>query len=322
MAVYNPAASDVHVNRPLTNILTGYHNSRYIADLIFPMVTVPKQSDIIAAMKQSAFFRNEGSVPIGEGGVAADIGYEVDTTPTYFCNKYGLRKIITDDHRTNQDAPFNADRDVALLLADKLEMVRERAFVSDFWKTGVWKTDKTGTTDFVKWSTYGTSSPIEDMREYSRTIRRLTGTEPNTFVLGDLTFDVLLDHPDVLERIVYTERGIASEALLASLFNVERILVGKSVYTADPEGTAEASVTYTASWDDDALLMYVAPRPMIWQPSAGYTFVWNTGVGAGIQWVRKYRDEPAMGDWVEVRSYFDQKAVATPSGLFISDAVD
>ena len=35
MPVYNPAASDVHVNKPLTNILTGFHNSKYIADEIF-----------------------------------------------------------------------------------------------------------------------------------------------------------------------------------------------------------------------------------------------------------------------------------------------
>jgi len=160
------------------------------------------------------------------------------------------------------------------------------------------------------------------MREFTRTIRRLIGLDPNTLVLGDLTYDRLVDHPDVLERIIYTERGIATSDLLATLFDVDRVLVGKSVYTADAEGTAEASVTYTAAWDDDALLMYVAPRPTVWDPSAGYTFYWNTGMGGGIQWARKYRDDERMGDYIEVRSFFDQRAVATPSGLFMSDAVD
>ena len=322
MPVYNPAASDVHVNKPLTKILTGFHNSEYIADAIFPLVPVDKQTDIIPAIKQSAFFRNEGTIPLGEAGIAADVGYEVDTTPTYRCISYGRRHFISDERRTNEDAPFNSDRDAAMLVADKLEMVRELSFVTDFWKKTVWGIDKTGTTDFTKWSSYGTSSPITDMRTYTRLVRRKIGRDPNTLVLGDLTYDKLVDHPDVLERIALTERGIATADLLAVLFDVSRVLVGKSVYTTDAEGTAEASVTYTAAWDDDALLLYVAPRPMIWEPSAGYTFYWNTGIGAGIQWARKYRDDERMGDYIEVRSFFDQKAVATASGLFMSDAVD
>jgi len=133
---------------------------------------------------------------------------------------------------------------------------------------------------------------------------------------------VLIDHPDVLERIKYTERGIATTDLLAALFDMDRVLVGESIYTADAEGTAEASVSYTASWDDDALMLYAPSRPSIFTPSAGYTFVWNTGMGNGIQYMRKYRDDVRGGDWVEVRSYYDQKSIVENAGLFLSDCVD
>ena len=200
MALNTPAASDVHVNKMLTNILIGYSNSAYIADEIFPAVTVDKQTDIIPAINKSAFFRDEAATPLGEAETAAAVGYRVDATATYYCDRYGIRHFISDDRRINEDDPFNSDREATLLVTDKLQMRRERAFVQDFWKKSVWTTDVTGGTTVTRWSDYGSSTPIEDMRTYRRTIRRLLGTNPNKLVLGDLTYDRLLDHPDILER--------------------------------------------------------------------------------------------------------------------------
>ena len=322
MPIYMPAAADVHVNKMLTNILVGYTNLEYIADQIFPVVPVDKQTDIIPAVDQSHFFRNEATAPIGEADIPAAVGYAVDTSDTYRCNKFALRHFISDDRRQNEDAPFNSDREATLLVTNAIMLSREIAFTTDFWTTGVWGTDLVGGTGFTKWSDYGSSTPIEDMRTYKRTVRRLIGRNPNKLILGDLTRDRLLDHPDVLDRIKYTERGIASVDLLATMFDLTDVMVGESISTASAEGVAEASVTYTANWDDDALLMYVPASPSIFTPSAGYNFTWSTGIGNGMQWVRKYRDDVRGGDWVEVRTYYDQKLVVKNAGLFMSDAVD
>jgi hypothetical protein len=319
--VYMPAAKDVHVNKPLTDVLIGYQNEGFIADQIFPVVRVTKQTDIIPAMKQSAFFRDEATA-IGEGGTAPTAGYEVDLTDTYYCQEYGLKHPITDLRRQNEDDPFDSDRDAAMFLLKKMLIRRERDFVTDFWATSKWATDKVGGTDFTKWSDYGSSTPIEDIREYKRTVRRLIGVNPTLLVLGDLTRDALVDHPDVIERIVYTQTGIANESLLAALFGISRVLVGESVYASSAEGTAEASVTYAANWDDDALLLYVPSSPSIWEPSAGYTFVMDTGMGNGLEYVRKWRDDERKADMIEVRSIYHQKLTVSSAGLFMSDAVD
>ncbi len=322
MALLMPVASDVHVNKMLTELLVGYMNAEYIADEIFPVVFVDKQTDIIPAVNKSAFFRDDAIGPLAEASVAADVGYTVTASDTYYCQRYGRRHFISDDRRVNQDAPFNADREGTYLVTNMLMLRREVAWVTDFWKASVWTTDKTGGTDFTKWSDYGSSTPIEDIREWKRTVRRLIGRDPNRMVLGDLTRDVLMDHPDFLDRIKYTERGIATVDLVASLLDLDRILVGTSVRATSAEGVAEASVTYTANWDDDAFLYYAPATPSIFNASAGYTFVWNTGMGNGMQWVRKYRDDERLGDYIEVRSYFDQKKVDANAGLFVSDAVD
>jgi hypothetical protein len=307
----------------LTDISVAYSNPRYIADEIFPTVMVDKQTDIVPEYDKSHWFRDMAD-RISEGGTAPFAGFDVTTTTTYYCDRFGLRYFISDDQRANQDDPFNIDRDATKWVTDRLMLRRERSFVSDFWSTSVWTTDITGGSTVNKWSDFGTSDPIVDVRTYKRTVRRLIGRDPNCLVLGDLTYDKLLDHPDVLDRIKYTERGIATQDLLASMFGLSKVLVGTSVYTADEEGLAEASVTLSANWDDDALLLYVPDNPMLMEPAAGYTFVWRTSsnAGGGPQWMRKYRDEERMGDVVEVRSYYDQKSLVADAGAFFSGIAD
>jgi hypothetical protein len=321
-----PGASEVHVDALLTNISVGYSNALYIAREIFPVVQVMKQSDIVPKYDKSDWFRDEAKA-LSEMEAPPISGYGVDVTDTYYCQPYGQGHAISDQRRANTDAPFDADRDGTRWATDKLELKNERMWVSDFWKTGVWGTDKTGGGDFTKWSVYATSTPIQDIRGFKRDIRRaLGGWNPNTLVLGDLTYDKLADHPNILDRIKYGSNSdspaMVNRQLMAQLLELDRVLVGISMYTADEEGTAEASVTYTANWDDDAWLGYVSPSPALFNPSAGYTFVWQTVFG-GTRFVKRRRDPISdRGDLIEVFEAWDQKAVASDAGLFMSDAVD
>lgn len=323
--VSQPGVGDVHVDALLTNMSIAYQNELYIAERIFPVVLVLKQSDIVPQYDQSHWFRDEAKL-LAPGEPAPVGGYEVTTTTKYFCDVYGIGHFIPDDRRANQDAPFDADRDGTEWCVDKMGMKKERSFVSDFWATSVWGTDKAGTTDFTKWSDYGASTPIEDIREYKRTVRRKIARNPNKLVLGDLTFDVLEDHPDLLDRIKYgagsNEPAMVTPNLIAQLLGLEEVLVGTSIYTADEEGTAEASVTYSANWDDDALLLYVPARPSLRNPAAGYTFVWQNVFGTQ-RYMRKRREPLGeRGDLLEIFESWDMKATATAAGLFMSDAVD
>lgn len=326
MPLIQPTSGDLHVNKMLTNILIGYSNEAFIADQIFPVVPVSKQTDIIPSVNQDFFFRDDAGV-VAEGDLAPQVGYEVTKTDTYYCLPYGVRHFISDQRRSNEDDPFDSDREATKLLADKMLLRRERSFVDDFWTTGVWDTDVTGGSTVTKWSDFGSSTPIEDIRTYKRTVRRLIGADPNTLVLGDLTFDKLCDHPSFIDRIKYganpTNPAQVTEAAMASVFGVERLLVGKSIYTSSAESAS--SITYSANWDDDALLLYVNPAPSIMRPSAGYTFTWKftaEGNQAGLQWSRKWRDNARLGDWLEVRSSYDQKSCVSAAGAFFDDLVD
>jgi len=321
MAGNLPDVGDVHVDKLLTTVSWGYMNSSYVADSIFPIIYVDKQSDIIPKYTKSYWFRNEVQER-APGTIGARAGYAVDTSNKYFCVNYAIGKIIPDEVRLNADQPFDMDRDATEWVTDQMARKREIAFATNFMKTGVWGTDVTGGSSFTKWSDYANSDPIGDIRDGIRTILQRIGRRPNVLLVGEIVWNALQDHPDIVERVKYTQMGVVTSDLVKAILELENIYIAEAIYASSPEGTAEANVTYSPIIDDDALLIYVAPRPGLFLPSAGYTFIWRPAVGAGPQFIRRIRKEEEKADVIEAQSYFDQKVLATDAGYFFSDAAD
>lgn len=333
-----PDVGDVHVNSLLTEVSIGYDPGGYIADACFPIVGVDKRSDIYALYNRSFWardYRRPGAATSANqllrapGDKAQRTGFTVDVTNTYFCINEAIGMELPDELVANADAAFDLEQDAVRLVTSILRLSRDIAFIADFMTAGVWGTDQTIAN---VWSDYGASTPIEDLRTAIRTVRRNALATPGGKVLipmGALVWDRLADHPDLLDRIKYTEKGIVAPDLLGSLLSSSlqypvEVLVGTSVFTASEQGTAEASVVYSDVWDDDALAIWVPDRPSKVTPSAGYTFVWRPMVGGGraVQFVRRFREEDRRQTVVEAHAYWDQVATLTGTGVYMDNAVD
>jgi hypothetical protein len=310
---------DVHIDQLLTNISIKYSNLAYIADRLFPQVPVNKQSDKIPAYDKSHWFRNEARLRApgtkSEGG-----GWAVDTSATYFCDRFSYRHEIDDETRDNADAPFNLDSEATEFVTDKMQMKREVSWATDFFTTSVWTGDKVAGTDFTAWSDYASSDPLIDLTEYRDTVEARIGREPNKLVIGKQVWNKLKWHPSLIDTIKYTQKGQVSLDLFNSLAEFEATEVGRALYTTTVEGTAEASVTYSRIWGKHALLLYVPARPSLMTPAAGYTFVWNR-VAKALQYIKRFRDEEREVDIIEGNSYFDQKKTGADAGLFMQNVV-
>ncbi len=314
-----PLQSDLHVDKMLTNMSIGYSNPAYIADSIFPILAVAKQSDIVPKYDQSHWFRDGAQLRLPRTKSVGG-GWSIDKTDTYFCPRYSFRDEISDEERANADAPFsNLEADAVDFVSDKTAMRREIAFATGFFKTGVW-TDETGGSTFTVWSDYGGSSPLTDSTTAMDNVEARIGREPNKLVIGKQAWNILKWHPDLVDTVKYTQRGVISTDLAASLLGVQDLLIGRAIYTTDPEGTAEASVTYTRIWGKNALYIYTPPSASLKQPAAGYTFVWAVVNGA-IQYIKRMRDEEREVDIIESNSYFAQKVTAARAGEFLSGVV-
>jgi len=311
-------AKDVHVDQLLTNVSIGYSNAGYIADQIFPVVPVDKQSDKYLTYDKSHWFRNEAK--IRATGTKSERGGWNYSSDTYFCDRFSYGHEIYDEERDNADNAFQLDSDAAEFATDKILMQREVAFASGFFTTSVWGTDKTGGTDFTRWSDYAGSTPLVDVSDWMDTIEASIGREANRLVMGKQVWTKLKWHPDLIDTIKYTQRAQMGLDLAATLLEVERILVGRAIYTTSPEGTAEASVSYSRIWGKHALLIYVPNTPSLRQPAAGYTFTWQR-VPQSLRYIKRMRDEEREADIIEANAYYDHKVTGAAAGLFGSTVI-
>lgn len=320
-----PTINSVHINRPLENLAIAYIQERnYLADLVFPMVPVPNKSDSYYTFAVNAFRKNRAAYRAE--GTEAQILDVQPTSATFTCRRRAAKHRIPDPTRANADNPLDLDRVGMELVAHDVMQTIEADWVAKFFTTSVWTGSSSGSdiTPSVLWDN-DTSTPIEDVRDQLRIVKRNTGFRPNVGVLGATVFDDLINHPDVLDRIKYMagvgNPAIASEQALAALFGVERIVVATASRDTAADGKA-ASNAFIAD-AESALFVYANPRPSIMAPSGGYQFVWGgTGNATGLS-VKTYREPEALeSDAVEVEKWFDLKLTGADLGVFFSNAVN
>ena len=323
-----PNRSQVHIDAALTNLSVAYMQTAdmFVADKVFPIVPVQKQSDRYFVYLKEDWFRDEAELraPATE---SAGGGYELDNTPTYFCQKYAYHKEVTEEDRVNADNTLNPDRDAVDFVSQKLLLRREVQWNQQFFQPATWNNETAGVAanpqagEFLRWDEAG-STPIQDITDAIMTIASQTGFRPNKLVLGARVYAALKNHDDILGRIVFTQRGIVTPEILAALFDVDQVLVTWAVQNIAAKGAAENTDFLHGN---HALLAYAAPRPALKQPSAGYIFGWNGLMGAGAYSNRMLRlPMPHLGlgtERIEGEMAFDQRIVANDLAVFFNGAV-
>lgn len=315
-----PTITDVHVDHLLTQISIAYMNdpANFIADDLFPIVLVDFQSNKYVLYTKNDWLRDEAQVraPATE---SAGGGYNLDTSNVYNAVNYAFHKDIPDEIRRNADMPIDMDLDATRFVTEKLRLKNERLWAGDFFKDGVWQTDVNGAggADFTQWSDFANSDPHVDIETGIASIESITGKAPNRFVMGREVWTSLRHHPDVMDKIKYTQTGILAAGLFASLIGVEKVHIGRAIYATNVEG---ATAAYSFIYGKHGLLLHRAERPGLLTPSAGYTFVWKVFAGVPM-FIRRIRDDKAMFDRVEGHIYLDQKRTGQDLGYFLKNAV-
>jgi hypothetical protein len=325
-----PTASSVHVNVPLTNISIAFLQDpgKFVADKVFPIVPVQKQSDRYYEYDRPAWLRDEAKLraPSTE---SAGGGWTLTNTATYFCDVVAYHKDIDDQVRANADSVINMDRDATAFVIQKILLKREVDFAATFFTTGVWTTDQTGVAaapaanQFLQWD-QSASTPVEDIEAQRTAILGLTGFEPNVLLVGRHVFKALKNHPDILDRIKYggtsANPAIVTPAMLAEVFGVEKFLIANAIKDTSLEGaTAAPGFIFGKA----ALLCYAPASPGLLTPTAGYIFAWTGLEGANAFGTRinTFRADLIKSDRVEAEAAYDMVKIAADLGKFFTAAV-
>lgn len=317
-------------NMYLSNVSVAYiqSNANFIANTIFPTIPVNLQSSYYYKFDKGDLLRDEVQRKPRFGKVSPALMGKTDDF--YRCE---VDQVIVGidqfDALNYASAPGMADpkKAKAIVATQKMLIHMDRMWAEQYFKSGVWTTEKTGVAanpgadEFLQFDN-ANSDPIKFFKQQKRWMHENTGFMPNVLVLGGAVYDELTEHPDIVERVKYTQKGIITADILASLFDVQRIVVPGAIYNAALPGEAD-NIKYICG-KKDALFAYANPSPAIDQPSAGYTFVWDGIVpGAGLMTaLDTWEGEPGThSEFVEGLMASDMKKVSQDLAVFMQDCV-
>lgn len=310
-----PESTQVHVNVALTNVSLAYRNPAFIADLVAPSVNVRKQQDsyfIYDSDREAFRSTNDRRAP---GAQANEVDFAL-STDTYYCADHALVSVIPDEERENADPAIQPDIDRTEFLSDKIDLNKEIELANVVATNSSLPGETLATTG--QWS-HADSDPLIALETGRASIISKVQAAPNTLVLPFEVFTKLRAHPDIIDRIKYSSKGVPTAAIMAELFDVERVLVPRAVKnTATPGQTA--SMSYV--WGKNAFLCYTPPRAALKTISFALTFAWTSAPGSvGGRVVEAWRENVRKSDIIRVGRYYDQKVIAADAIYVWKNAV-
>ena len=327
----SPTATNIegrlHVDRYLTNysVMFVQDSRNFVAQRAASVIPVQKQTDIYVFYNRGYFWRDEAQ-PRPLGGRPQQVGYKIGEG-TYSAVEYGLEHVVDDRQRANADEPIRLDENATILLTQKQLIKQDRIWGQRFFTSGVWATELNGVitpgpNQFLPFND-AQSEPIEVIDEAKDTIARKTGFMPNTLVLGAAVKRMLRTHPDISDRIKYTQTGIADDDILATLFEVDNVITARSVFNNADEGATD---NFEFILDETAMLLaYIDPNPALDSPTAIGNFAWTglmpgeTNAIGGV--MERGRDDRAHSDYFQNRMAWDLRQIAAELAVFFNNAV-
>lgn len=253
----------------LSTIAQGYSNSSLVSEALFPIVNVSKSKMKIPVFGKEAFYLR--SV---DRAIRADSNRIPPTEISLIDFETQERDLEMALDHLEQEEANNLEMymsQITKTLADSIALTREKSAAdlaqdAALYASGM-KTVITGGDAFDDYT--NSTDPVEVIKDGLEAVRGKIGKFPNTMVLGESVFRVLMSHPKILDKIKYSSLGKATKEILKELTDVPNIEVGLSVYTDD--GTS-----FTDIWQDNIVLAYVDKnekgKRSEFNPSYGYTF--------------------------------------------------
>jgi len=309
---------DVHIDTPLSNVAIAYEPSGFIGADIAPIVPVNKQSDgfYIWSIADTYRLSTDDRAP----GTEANRITRAVSSATYYAKNYALKDRIPYEDIKNEDANglFLSRENRARFIKSKLYLNWEKRVANIINSLS---NVSSYTTPVSLWSEHRSaySDPVGDIMSAIRVVDDLTGYKPNSIVFGFKAWTHFRNHGDVIGRIFGETRPGSGARVVgpndaAALFEVDRVLVGRTVYNSTQEAQTQTMVRMI----DDKVLVYFAPmQPSIVEPSFMYSFRWKAV--ADLEMQAEVRQIPAAkAEEVELGYYQDEKITGSTLGFIVT----
>lgn len=247
----------------------GYRNSEFIAEVLFPRVTIPNRSMRVIKFGKEAFRKLNTRRAPGANKLRVQYGYASDAISLV---QDALEGLVPIEHQDEASSVPGIDLGAGAInmVLDVIDLGHEyeaAQLARGAANYGV--NNKLTLVGGDRWA-FDTSDPVADIDAGKEAVRSRIGRYPNTLVLGASAFNALKRHPKIKEQFKYTSAQSITAEMLAAFFEVKKVVVGKAVWL--PEAAADDEVALDV-WGDDAVLAYVPETGNNFQvPSYGYTY--------------------------------------------------
>lgn len=301
------------VDQILTNVSLAYPSPEYVAEQIFPSVPVAKQSGKHFVYDRGRFRLNNADRSAGSN--SNEVTLSLTTSTPYMADDHALRQFVTDEDVDNAVEGTDPFVDATENTTDMLNSAREIELAAMLTNTSI-LTQNTTLSGTAQWNDYTNSDPFADVETARTTIYSNSGVNPNTLILGRQVYDKLKHHPKVLARIQYVSMGVITPEILASVFEVDKVIIAGAMKNTATEGQAD-SMSYI--WGKNAVLAYIAPRVGIKIMTLGITYAWKS---RKVERLRGSNEEDRKGTYVRVGDhYYEQRLVSVAAGYLIKNTV-
>jgi hypothetical protein len=301
------------VDPVLSNISIGYSNDTYIADSIFPAMPVSKQSGKHFIYDKGRFRNPENKR--ASGAPSNEVTLSLTTGLPYFAEDHSLKQFVTDEDADNAVPPLDPYVDATENVTEMHMINKEVELATMLTSTSV-MTQNITLSGSAQFSDYDNSDPFGVIETGMQTVHASIFQRPNTAIIGKQVWDKIKNHPDFLERVKYSQKGVITEDLLASLIGVDRVLIGAAGKNTAKEGQTDA-MGYI--WGKDIVLAYINPRVGQKMITLGLNYQWKT---RKVERLRGSDEEDRKGTYVRVGdNYYDLQLVSAAAGYLIKNAV-
>lgn len=257
------------VDPVLTSVAHGYQNANMVGDKLFPSVKVSKLKGKIPVFGKSSFVVKESIRALR----AASNRIEPDDIDLIEFNTIERDLEAAIDYIEEEETPefFKYEQKITKQLMDMMYLIKEKEAADlvqnadNFDPELVYEVPAYEAFDDYTLDV----DPIGMIRTGMNAIRSKIARNPNTMIIGNATYQSMLAHPALIDRIKYSGLSKINKNVISEMLDIPNIHIGMSVFTDDGN-------TYSDIWNDNIVLAYVDPsdnsKRSEYNPSFGYTF--------------------------------------------------
>ena len=252
----------------LSGIAQGYIHAQRVGHTLFPAIDVLQRGGTVIEFGRESFLNYKSRRAPGADAINIQFGYE---GKPYSLSQFSLDAPIPREHMEEAltvpgidlgKRAVNTAMD-SLTLTLEIEQA-ELAGNPDSYPAS----NKLTLAGTAKWSN-ADSDPIGDIDAAKDHVRTTCGVEPNRMVIGNTGFRALKRHPKITERFKYTTAESITAKMLAGIFDLDELNVGKATYVEN----LDANSVFKEAWGNFACMAYVPTQDAaLDQPSFGYTY--------------------------------------------------